>query len=231
MYLYNAVTGGLVCASCDPSGARPVGPSGLRQLAGASFVEYRPRQLLEDGTLFFDSHDALVANASGGQENVYEYEGGRVYALSDVAGAHESFLMDASGKEEGGGEGGNVFFATADHLLEGQDTGNNLVVFDARVNGGFPAPVSVEPCANGEECLPTQTPQPDIYGPPPTATFVGPGNPTPPPASSPAAVVKPTKKTVKCKKGLVKNKQNKCVKKPKKKKTKAKKTSNRKGRA
>ena len=185
---------------------------------------YRVRNLLEDGVLFFESSDTLVPGASNGHKNVYEYEAGRVYAISDVTGGYESFFLDASAS------GDDVFFATADHLLEGQDTGNNLVVFDARVNGGFPAPVSVEPCANGETCLPTKT-SPPGESLPGSEAFVGPGNPTPPPASSPAAVVKPTKKTVKCKKGLVKNKQNKCVKKPKKKKTKAKKTSNRKGRA
>lgn len=82
VFLCDAQAGTLACASCNPTGARPVGPSGLRTEAGASFVEYRPRQLLEGGTLFFDSNDALVANASGGQEDVYEYEGGRVLPRS-----------------------------------------------------------------------------------------------------------------------------------------------------
>src|SRR6202034_912221 len=50
VYLYDAGSGGaasLVCASCNPTGARPVGPS---TLSGPSTSEkhYRPRDLLED---------------------------------------------------------------------------------------------------------------------------------------------------------------------------------------
>jgi hypothetical protein len=62
-----------------------------------------------------------------------------------------------------------------------------------------------------------------VFGPAGTATFNGLGNlPTPPPP--PPAVVKPKTKTVKCKKGLVKNKKDKCVKRSKK-KSKAKKSA------
>ena len=43
------------------------------------YAQYRPRNLLEDGTLFFDSSDALVPHASDGRQNVYEYEEGQVH--------------------------------------------------------------------------------------------------------------------------------------------------------
>jgi DNA-binding beta-propeller fold protein YncE len=53
VFLYDAGSAGagsLACASCNPTGARPVGPSSFgRPLEG--FVQYRPRDLLEDGTL------------------------------------------------------------------------------------------------------------------------------------------------------------------------------------
>ena len=71
-------------------------------------IEYRPRNLLEDGALFFDSSDALVPHASDGRQNVYEYEDGHVYAISNVAGGYESFFLDASPNGE------NVFFASAE---------------------------------------------------------------------------------------------------------------------
>ena len=205
VFVYDAATGGLVCASCNPSGARPVGPAGLRTQSGVAYVGYRPRNLLDDGRLFFNSSDVLVANASGGQQNVYEYEGGRVYAISDVAGAHESFFMDASGPEEGGGEGGNVFFATSDDLVP-QDTGNNVVVYDARINGGFPAPAT--------PTSPLAIPTPEIPVPPtlpsPVSAFSTNGN-VPPPA---VVKLKSGSESVKCKKGYVKKK-NKCIKKKK----------------
>ena len=232
VYLYDATTGATSCASCDPTGARPVGPSGLRissaELAfPPSFGEYRPRNLLEDGTLFFNSSDALVPHASDGRQNVYEYEAGRTYAISNVTGGHESFFLD-SAKGPNGEEGGNVFFATADQLLP-EDVGNNVVVYDARAGGGFPVHVNPAACTTAEACraggvLPS--PQQGIYGPPATATFNGPGNLTPPPPLVPSKP-KPKSKTVKCKRGFVKKKVKKkelCVKK-KSKKTKAKKSA------
>ena len=77
---------GLVCASCNPTGARPVGPSSLATAPGYAEDLYRPRNLLEDGTLFFDSSDALVPHASDGRQNVYEYEHGHIYAISECGG-------------------------------------------------------------------------------------------------------------------------------------------------
>jgi hypothetical protein len=184
VFLYDAESQRLVCASCNPTGARPVGPSSSGPLNRAIGL-YRPRNLLENGVLFFESSDALVPNASNAHKNVYEYENGHVYAISDVTGGYESFFLDASPS------GNDVFFATADQLLERQGTGNNLVVFDARINGGFPTPASVEPCTSGEGCRPAQTPKPEGSGVPPTSTVSGPGNLHP--AAAPPQV--PVKKT------------------------------------
>jgi len=224
IYLYNAGTGELECASCNPSGARPIGPSsfgpsGNRGTAatpeGPRSSTYRPRNLVEGGALFFNSHDALVPHASDSQVNVYEYEDGHVHAISDVAGGSESFFLDASAT------GGDVFFATATNLL-GQET-NRVAVYDARVDGGLPVSVSPPACDNGDSCKPPPTPQPAAFGAPGSATFSGPGNPVPAVALPTPAVVKPKAKVVKCKKEFVKNKKDKCVK-SKKKKAKAKKS-------
>ncbi len=175
VFLYSAETDRVVCASCDPSGARPVSSAGF----GRSLVEpnslYRSRNLLEDGVLFFESSDPLVAGATNGHENVFEYEDGRAYPLSDVTGGYESFFLDASPS------GRDVFIGTADELLEGQATGNNIVVYDARADGGFPASVAPASCTTGEGCLREKAP-PSAVGSPATATFSGPGNVTPVPA-------------------------------------------------
>jgi len=206
VYLYDAETSGLTCASCNPSGARPVGPS---KLSAPYSNDYRPRDLLENRTLFFDSSDALVPHASDGRENVYEYENGHVYPISDVAGGSQSFFMDASP------DGDDVFFGSADQLLP-QDQSNNVVVYDARVEGGFPVTVAAPPCTTAEACRTASAPTPGVYGPPASATFSGPGNLASPP---PAVVKKVTKKTVKCAKGK-KLSHGKCIKKKKPKKAK-----------
>ena len=92
--------GGLRCASCDPTGARPHGVEftqiGFPHLVGGSGVWpastwfaantpawtsfdpagflYQSRYLDNQGRLFFDSSDALVPKDVNGQEDVYEYE-------------------------------------------------------------------------------------------------------------------------------------------------------------
>jgi hypothetical protein len=99
VFLYDADTGRVVCASCNPSGGQPVGllegngfeeqlvdSGGLwkgRWLAGnvpawtgkdLSSALYQSRYLSDSGRLFFDSADALVPADVNGKEDVYEYE-------------------------------------------------------------------------------------------------------------------------------------------------------------
>jgi hypothetical protein len=94
VYLYDANGDKLVCASCNPSGARPVGVevgngNQLVQLLGPSEVAanvppwttmrvgtalYQSRYLSDTGRLFFNSNDSLVSHDVNGTEDVYEYE-------------------------------------------------------------------------------------------------------------------------------------------------------------
>ncbi len=100
VYLYDASTGKVVCASCNPTGARPhgteigdlefqggglVGGEGLwggrnaaRWLAanvpGWTSPYHQSRYLSDGGRLFFDSSDALVPQDTNNTEDVYEYE-------------------------------------------------------------------------------------------------------------------------------------------------------------
>lgn len=226
IYLFDASTGSLVCASCDPSGARPVGAAWLSGSNPRKFsngdqsrdLSYVSRNLSEDGSeLFFDSPDPLLPHASNGLSNVYEYENGHLYLISDGAGRYESDFLDASAN------GKNVFFTTADGLLP-SDQDERVDVYDARVEGGFPVPASPSTCDNGDSCKGPASPQPGVFGAPASATFSGAGNPAPEVAPPPKKVV--TKKTVKCKKPK-KLTHGKCLK-PKK-KSKAKKSTHHKG--
>jgi hypothetical protein len=185
IYLYDAETGGLACPSCNPTGERPTGGASLGPAAARhSYAEYRSRNLLEDGTLFFDSTDSLTPHGSDGLENVYEFEDGQIHAISDTNGGHESFFIDA------GADGRNVFFGTADQLVT-QDKGENVVVYDARVEGGFPATGTPSTCLSGEACKPPPTLLPPLFGAPASATFSGAGNT----AVLEPTIVPPVKKT------------------------------------
>lgn len=101
VYLYDATGAGrLVCASCNPSGARPQGVERTSIVRGSPLVDvqkiwvgrwlagtisawsgdelgvgtYPPRYLSNDGRLFFDSNDALVPQDVNNTWDVYEYE-------------------------------------------------------------------------------------------------------------------------------------------------------------
>jgi hypothetical protein len=214
VYLYDATTDKLSCASCDPDGARPVGAA---ELGGTNQVEeeldgpspfYLPQNLSEDGSrLFFETPDALVPHDSNGQSDVYEYENGQVYPISDVAGNKQSHFLDASSS------GDNVFISTSDQLLVA-DTDTRIDIYDARVGGGFPVSVVPPTCDNGDSCKVPVSAQPSVFGPPPSATFSGAGNVAP----IVAARAKVKVKSGQCKRGFVK-KHGKCVRQKKKPKT------------
>jgi hypothetical protein len=235
VYLYDAAAesghGKLVCASCNPTGARPTGildqspgplvdrsgiwrEGGDHWLAGslpgwdeASFGRsvYQPRYLSNDGRLFFDSPDALVPQATNGLEDVYEYEppkgpetaasddctpesptygersGGCVSLISSGISSAESAFFDASGS------GDDVFFITAAKLT-GADYDKSYDVYDAHACGSgwscVPEAGRVPECNEGESCKAPPSPQPQIFGPSPSATFSGQGNVAPLPTSA-----------------------------------------------
>jgi hypothetical protein len=100
VYTYDATTGRLSCASCNPTGGRPMGifepkrtaaqwpkfdSIGLWRERGLAaniptwtsmakgIAVYQSRYLSNDGRLFFNSADALVPTDTNGQVDVYEY--------------------------------------------------------------------------------------------------------------------------------------------------------------
>ena len=126
VYLYHAMHGSPVCASCDPSGARPAGVfdppfNGLHPLLvdhvgggwGGHWLAgsvpgwtpisehealYQSRYLSNDGRLFFDSPDTLVSSDTNGEENVYEYEPAGVGSCSSASnGASDVFDAEIGG--------------------------------------------------------------------------------------------------------------------------------------
>jgi hypothetical protein len=224
VYLYDAAANGgegkLVCASCNPSGARPVGsdfdPSEGEFWAAAQLPVwesslYQPRALSEDGSrLFFQTSDSLVPRDTNGVKDVYEWEapeagtceestpsyspqnGGCVDLVSSGKSSKESSFVDASP------DGHDVFFATLSSLLP-QDFG--LVdIYDARENGGFPAPQSPPAACEGEACQ--SAPEAPNDPTPASSSFEGAGNVKEEPSTMPTVSH--------CAKGKVKR-HGKCV--------------------
>ncbi len=163
------------------------------------YAFYQPRNLDDDGRLFFDSADALVPQDVNGKEDVYEYEpqipgkcalpSGCVGLISSGTSSEEAAFIDAGGMGPGGEEGEDVFFMTAAKLVP-QDTDSALDVYDAHVCSAVaPCPsqaVNVpHACTTADSCRAAPAPQPDIFGVPASATVGGPGNLAPAPPAKP----------------------------------------------
>jgi hypothetical protein len=208
IYVYDTTTG-LTCVSCDPNDSPPIGPATLggkeetNELFGTPFPYYSPHNFSDDGgRLFFQSPDPLVPHDSNGRQDVYEYEGGHLYPISNVAGNYNSHFVDASSS------GNDAFITTPDQLLP-SDTDSRADAYDVRVNGGWPVSVSSPECDNGDSCKGPVSQQPGVFGAPASATFSGAGNVLPVSSAKPRVTAKTRAK--RCGKGYVR-KRGRCIK-------------------
>jgi hypothetical protein len=211
VYVYDASTASVACASCNPTGAAPLANESLTlngepatYLPGdfGSITQMR-RWISADGSrVFFDTIQPLLAADTNGLQDVYEWEragsgscsegssfdgGGCLYLLSGGSGDRGSYLTDSDET------GANVFFVTRTALLPGESSGASAL-FDARVDGGFPAAASgnvqLPPCESAEACksLPGEPPASSF---PASAAFSGAENLIAPPEVAKPPAKKP----------------------------------------
>jgi hypothetical protein len=120
VYEYDAATGRTSCASCDPSGARPVGDEigavprlvheifawpetswlaatvpGWQSSSGGDTV-YQSRYLSNTGRLFFNARSSLVPNDVNDQWDVYEYEPEGVGTCTSATGSGSDVFKPAN---------------------------------------------------------------------------------------------------------------------------------------
>lgn len=180
VFLYDAPGNHLICVSCNPFGATPLGPASLpgARTAAEGPPAQQPRSLSADGTrLFFETPDRLLGADTDGRLDVYQWEeqgagscaaaGGCVGMISSGRTGADSFL-DASA------DGADAFFLTQASLV-GTDTGG-LDVYDARAGGGFSEAPPIVPC-EGDACQGPAPAPTDLE--PATANVEGPVNPSP----------------------------------------------------
>ncbi len=185
VFVYDADSEALRCASCNPSGSRPLGPT---LLPGWTNVYEGPRLLSEDGSrVFFETYDQLLPGDENLRRDVYEFElagegscstanpnfdpasGGCHFLVSSGKDTDESYFVDASA------DGRDVFFSTRAKLT-GWDVNDNFDVYDYRSGGGFAEPVPPPPpCVSEASCKPPPSAQPPLST-PATPTFSGPGD-------------------------------------------------------
>lgn len=153
MYTYDAVSGQVLCASCDPSGIPP--SADVEASQGGPFMA-------DDGRAFFSTRDSLVARDTDGEIiDVYEYAGGRPQLISsgrgarDFTGASSASLgstPESTGLEAVSANGTDVYFSTFDSLVPQDQNGPFVKFYDARSNGGFLSTPPIAPCAAADEC-------------------------------------------------------------------------------
>jgi hypothetical protein len=124
------------------------------------------RTISADGsTIAFETAASLVPNDNNQRDDVYVWREGRVRLIS--TGSGESWLagMDASGK--------NIYFVTAQALVP-QDGDALRDIYDARIDGGFAAPVRSRCEGEGCQGAASDPPSAAVTG---SASLYGPGNP------------------------------------------------------
>jgi WD40 repeat protein len=157
VYLYDAEADGgagmVACASCNPTGAQPVGATdpgdGLTlgesvwnnsQRVAANIPGWTPytlgeslyqsRYLSDSGRLFFNSSDALVPQDVNGTEDVYQYERPGV---GDCTSASASFVVSSDGCVSLISSGGS---AEESGFMDASATGGDVFfVTNARLSG------------------------------------------------------------------------------------------------
>ncbi len=160
VFLYDATAAGkLLCASCNPSGARPLGrevtvgaigqfTSVAGEIPTWQTSLYPGRVLSDDGQrLYFDSTDALSPRDTNAKADVYEWEaagagGCEVGGTDYFAQSQGCISLISSGKApahstfiDASPAGDDVFLATGESLSVKDPGAADL--YDARVDGGF----------------------------------------------------------------------------------------------
>jgi Mala s 1-like protein len=202
IFLYDTAAERLECVSCAPSGEAPVG-------GGVVLPQPRLRPLSDGGRVFFETAEALVPSDTNGQMDVYEYEGGQPSLISTGTSTND-FPLEPQSFVGASETGGDVFFKATQSLVPQDTSEDAVVVYDARVDGGFPAIAAPPACTTADACRSAVSPQPPIYGAPSSQTFSGVGNLTPSTETT-SKKAKPKKKKLRCRAGFVKRK-GRCVK-------------------
>jgi hypothetical protein len=178
--------------------------------------------LAADGTVLFQSRDALTPFAALGGRNVYEYRSGEVFLISPgnetvpyEREPGETRLLGISETDGNDETEGNIFFSTSSQLVP-QDTDTQEGWYDAREDGGFPAP-TIQPACIGEACQGATSTPPTLMTAGASKTTLGGANLTPasnsaPSPSKPSLSAQLSKALRACRKDKRKSKRVSCEK-------------------
>ena len=153
IFRYDAPSGELDCASCNPTSERATGDASLPS---------NGLGLSNDGRVFFNTTEGLVDRDLNESEDAYEWEpqgfafghgvspcetaAGCVQLISTGANPLSSSLLGISA------DGTDAYFFTHEKLVEQDENGGTVKIYDARELGGFPySPPEIQ-CKASDEC-------------------------------------------------------------------------------
>jgi hypothetical protein len=204
VYMFDAAAERLFCVSCSSSGEPLPSSGGAAAYLPISWSNtYLPQWISDEGSrVFFDSSEPLVAQATDGRQNVYEWElegtggcavgagmnGGCIYLLSGGTSEADSWFIGASGS------GDDAFIASRAQLTP-EDHNETFNLFDAHAcQPGEQCVLVTPPACTGSGCQGPPEPAP-VFATPPSVTFDGVGN-FPPPTELPAPAPKTKAKSL-----------------------------------
>ena len=126
----------MLCASCIPSGAPPTADV---------FGSQNGLFMTDDGRAFFSTDDGLVPRDTNKVRDTYEFVAGPPAADLDRhrPGDDEVQRLQRAAHGSGTGrrqpDGTDVYFATFDVLVTQDHNGQEIKIYDARTDGGFPS--------------------------------------------------------------------------------------------
>jgi len=206
IYRYDASDGSLTCISCNPRAAVATSDADLETLStNSNPTPVESQNLIDNVTssgqeVLFNTSEALVPSDTNGQEDVYEWEadgagnctsdtqdGGCLYLISSGQSPYPSYLYGMTA------DGSDVMFTTNQALAPQDQNAGGDVMYDARVDGGFPAAPTPADCVE-DACQGPLTPPPSA---PMVASvaFAGPSD-SHSTSPAPAAKVRVLSKTV-----------------------------------
>jgi hypothetical protein len=157
IYRYAAEGDEMICASCSPAGNPPTADV---------YASLDGLFMSDDGRVFFQVTYPLTSSDTNNDIDIYEYQAGRPQLISSGTAANTIYVpsLEQAVTESGlvgvSADGRDVYFATTDSLVSGDNNGSALRFYDARTNGGFPVAAQVAPCQAADECHGAGNPTP-----------------------------------------------------------------------
>ncbi|MGE5527258.1 MAG: hypothetical protein ACM3Q9_01180 [Methanosarcina sp.] len=148
IYRYDDQSGEIACVSCRPDGAATEGDSTLhdRIMLGFFGSNSNPRNIDDQGDVFFASSDKIVPKDQSAAWDVYEYTEGAPHLLTTGRSQYDSYTADNSDA------GTDAFVITRSALLPSDQDPGLRDLYDARVGGGFPESSAEAPACSEDAC-------------------------------------------------------------------------------